>query len=120
MAEPLQLPPLSRADIPHELWRRLSLALEYEGWQEAETLYHQIHTALAGAEPALRARALMDHSAALRRLSKESEAAAKEAEAEALVGGPIVRETGPKSSVDELNEKGRAQGLWARIRKFFS
>jgi hypothetical protein len=115
-----KLDALPESSLSPELWRQLATALEYEGWQEAATLYAQVHAALAGAAAPLRAKAMMDHAAVLRRVEKGAEAASLEAEAEALLGGPIEREVGPKSSVDELRQ-GEAEtgGLKGLFKKFF-
>jgi hypothetical protein len=112
----IRLPPLPAGLMDAELERMLATALEYEGWQEAETLYSQVHPALAGSAPELRARALMDHARVLRQLDKPGPAAAREAEAEAVLGQPIQREEAPKSSVDELKEReAKSRGFFGRF-----
>ncbi len=114
----MRLDPLPKGSLDPELERRLEIALEFEGWQEAETIYGEVHPALDGADAVRRARALMDHAAVLRRLGKESEAMARESEAEKLVGGPIDRDPVAKSSVDELAEDSKKKQGW--FKKLFS
>jgi hypothetical protein len=112
----MRLDPLPSGIMDAELERMLATQLEYEGWQEAETLYKSVHLALAGADKKLRARALMDHARVLRQTGKEAEAAAREGEAEALLGEAIEREALPKSSVEELNESaGKKRGFFGRL-----
>jgi hypothetical protein len=112
----LRLDPLPAGLLDPELQRMLSTQLEYEGWQEADTLYKQVHAALANADSKLRARALMDHAHVLRQVDKAEAAAKLEAEAEVLVGGSIEREEGPKSSVEELKEKeSKKPGFFGRL-----
>lgn len=112
----IRLEPLPSSLMDAELERMLSTALEYEGWQEAETIYSQVHAALAHAEPKFRARALMDHARVLRQVGKEEEAARCEAEAEEIMGQPIEREAAPKSSVDELKESElKRAGFFGRL-----
>ena len=108
----MRLEPLDPGLVDAELKRRLDTALEFEGWQEAETIYSELHAALKSAPPAAQARALMDHAAVLMRLNKEPQARALEAEAEALVGAPIEREEQLKSSVDELKEAEAKKKGW--------
>ena len=117
---PLKLDPLPESSLPPELWRQLATALEYEGWQEAETLYGQVHSALADAPAPLRARALMDHARVLKRVDKPAEALEREAQAEALLGAAIERDEEAKSSVDELKEsESKVTGLRAIFKKIF-
>jgi len=112
----MRLDPLPKGLLDAELERMLATQLEYEGWQEADTLYKQVHAALASADPKLRARALMDHAHVLRQVDKAEAASRMEAEAEALAGGPIEREEAPKSSVEELQEKeAKKPGLFGRL-----
>ena len=108
----MRLEPVDPSLLDSELKRRLDVALEFEGWQEADTIYAAIHLALKDANPAVRARALMDHAAVLRRVGNENEAAKAEASAESLVGAPIEREEAPKSSVDELREAAQKRKGW--------
>jgi len=112
----MRLDPLPSGLMDAELERMLATQLEYEGWQEADTLYKQVHAALAQAEPKFRARALMDHARVLRQVDKESQAAALESQAEALLGQPIERDEAPKSSVEQLKEKeAKKPGLFGRL-----
>ena len=112
----MRLDPLPKGLMDAELERMLATQLEYEGWQEADTLYKQVHAALASSDAKLRARALMDHAHVLRQVDKEEAALKLEAEAMALVGGPIERDEAPKSSVDELKEKEtKKPGLFGRL-----
>jgi hypothetical protein len=108
----MRLEPLDPSLLDVELKRRLDVALEFEGWQEAETIYAEVHLALKGANPTARARALMDHAMVLRRTGKEQQAVECEASAEILVGGAIEREALPKSSVDELKEAEQKKKGW--------
>lgn len=112
----MRLDPLPKGLMDAELERMLATQLEYEGWQEADTLYRQVHSALEGKDAKLRARALMDHAHVLRQVDKFDAAAALESQAESLVGSPIERDEAPKSSTDELKEKeARKPGLFGRL-----
>ena len=113
----IKLEPLPDGSLSAELQRRLDTALEFEGWQEAEMIYHEVHGALAGAEAPRKARALMDHARVLRRVGKAEQAAVCEAKAEALMGGPIEREAEALSSTDELQQAPRQARGW--FSKFF-
>lgn len=112
----IRLDPLPAGLMDTELERRLATALEYEGWQEAETVYALVHPALATCESKFRARALMDHAQVLRRLGKDASAETFESEAERVMGQAIEREEAPKSSVDVLKEsQPKKKGLLGRI-----
>jgi hypothetical protein len=106
----IRLEPLPSGLVDAELERMLSTALEYEGWQEADTIYMQLHRALVNADPKFKARALMDHARVLRQVGHSDQAVEREAEAERMMGQEIEREVVPKSSVDELKEKERKRG----------
>jgi hypothetical protein len=112
----MRLEPLPDGLLDPELRRMLATQLEYEGWQEADMLYGQVHAALATAEPKFRARALMDHARVLREVGKEAKASELEASAEAMVGGPIERDEVPKSSSEQLKEsQERKTGFFGRL-----
>lgn len=112
----MRLEKLDLSLLDAELKRRLDVALEFEGWQEAETIYAQVHVALASAPITQRARALMDHAAVLRRLDKATRAADMEASAEKILGDAIEREAAQKSSVDELREAEKKKGWFGWLK----
>jgi hypothetical protein len=112
----IRLEALPKGLVDPELEASLERALEYEGWREAETLYEAMAKALDGREPLFRARLQMDQARVLRRLGKEKEAAAKEAEAEALLGDSIEREAEGQSSVDALRKaEAEKKGFFSKL-----